>query len=116
MSSLWLLLALLLPTVVTPFPQDFLEKQLQMNAREQFPADDLEDHLEMTNREQLPADTLEEYPDRENRHLLASDDGDYNYLLAVLRQLVNSRRRAFKCPPTQIGGRNTPCWRARARR
>ncbi|PVD30678.1 hypothetical protein C0Q70_09952 [Pomacea canaliculata] len=81
MSSLWLLLALLLPTVVTPFPQDFLEKQLQMNAREQF-----------------PADTLEEYPDRENRHLLASDDGDYNYLLAVLRQLVNSRRRAFKCP------------------
>ncbi|XP_025095417.1 uncharacterized protein LOC112564664 isoform X2 [Pomacea canaliculata] len=106
MSSLWLLLALLLPTVVTPFPQDFLEKQLQMMLREQFPADYLENHLEMNNREQLPSDTLEEYPDRENRQLLASADDGYNNLLAVLRQLKNTT-----CPPTGLSGPNKYCSR-----
>ncbi|XP_025095415.1 uncharacterized protein LOC112564663 [Pomacea canaliculata] len=105
MSSLWLLLALLLPTVVTPFPQDFLQKQLQMMLREQLPADYLENRLEMNNREQLPSDTLEEYPDRENRQLLASDDGGHNILLAVLREAEIARKRC-----TQPGGGNRICW------
>ncbi|XP_025095414.1 uncharacterized protein LOC112564662 [Pomacea canaliculata] len=105
MSSLWLLLALLLPTVVTPFPQDFLAKQLQMRLREQLPADYLEDHLEMNNRQQLPSDTLEEYPDRENRQLLASDDGGHNNLLTVLHQAV---RIIEKCT-TDIAAGNRLC-------
>ncbi|XP_025095846.1 uncharacterized protein LOC112564922 isoform X1 [Pomacea canaliculata] len=94
MSTLGFLLVLLLPALVAPYKDDFLEEL-----------------LEMMDLKRFSADVSEESPERQNLELLPSG-GDYDNL-AVRRHTVTWKKKKAACSSSSPGGVNWGCGRKR---